>query len=78
MARKNRNHKDIRCPRCGGSPVVYQEVSTQVHEFAADESGIEEKGELESSNILYVVAVCGSCDHEWKLRGINQITDLQN
>ncbi|MEZ8198491.1 hypothetical protein [Vibrio splendidus] len=78
MARKNRNHKDIRCPKCGGSPVVYHEISTQVHEFAADESGIEEKGELESSDILYVVAVCGACDHEWKLRGIKQITDLQN
>ncbi|MEZ8991021.1 hypothetical protein AB4571_01815 [Vibrio breoganii] len=50
MARKNRNHNDIRCPKCGGSPLVYQEVSTQVHEFAADESGIEEKGELESSD----------------------------
>ncbi|HFQ4886663.1 hypothetical protein [Vibrio parahaemolyticus] len=72
-----RTHKDIKCPKCGGSPNAYQEVSLQVHEFAVDHNMVEEKGELESSDILHVIAVCGNCDYRWKLRGITQIIDIQ-
>lgn len=72
-----RSHSKVKCPDCGGSPFCYSEVSLQVHDFAADESGIEETGELESSTIQYVIACCGSCKREWKLRGIRQIDDLR-
>jgi predicted nucleic-acid-binding Zn-ribbon protein len=72
-----RTHKDIKCPVCGNAPFEYQEISYQSQSFAADDSGIDETGVLEPSNIKHVIACCGECKHEWKLRGISQIDDLR-
>ena len=67
--------KRVRCPSCGGAPERYVELGTQTLSFEARLGQRAEEGFHNSGDILSVSAVC-ACGHRWKLRGVRQITDL--
>ena len=66
------------CPLCNALPSHYVEVWTgRTIEFDADENGVPGSvGALGEGTPTHVIAVCRECRHRWKLRGVNQITDL--
>lgn len=51
--------------------------ATTTETVAKEFNLVEEKGELDSADILHVIASCGNCDYSWKLRGVSQIIDIQ-
>jgi ssDNA-binding Zn-finger/Zn-ribbon topoisomerase 1 len=73
--------KKIKCPVCGGRPRTYYEYFIGCHTYDAEkESGsillnTVDTGETEDT--VYVEAVCRECGHEWKLRGVKSLSDIQ-
>lgn len=72
--------KPRRCPKCCALPVSYRE-RWEGHAiiFEADQLGrwTERVEQTErGARAVAVFARC-ACGHEWKLRGVRQITDLQ-
>ena len=68
-----------RCPRCRSLPCLYTEVwAGHSIEFEAQSDGRPEaNGELIGvGDPEYVLATC-RCGHQWKLRGVSQITGLK-
>jgi hypothetical protein len=67
------------CPKCKSVAVNYIEQNSSSITFDVDENGYaSEIGYLADGADPY--AVFGLCKngHEWKLRGVRQITELQN
>ncbi len=78
---QTRKHKDIKCPKCGSSPNLYKEVwSGQEIQFCVTDGSIDETGAIMEPDPVYVIAECGNstCNHNWKLRGVSQITQIQS
>jgi len=69
-----------KCPQCKRKPVSFTEVwSNHSIYFEVDENGEPEKsGYTIDGSPAYVNAYCANCDYEWRLRGVNQITDLRS
>ncbi len=68
-----------RCPKCGAKPTLYHEYwAGHAITFGTLESGApEEDGNMESGYPTHVEAKC-DCGHQWRLKGILQITDLHD
>jgi hypothetical protein len=67
-----------KCPRCRKKPISYIELWKNRLSFGVEDSGSpEDIGYLDSGYPYAVVADC-SCGHQWKLRGIKQITEVRN
>lgn len=69
-----------KCPRCGDIPYRYYEhLSPFYNMHYAEKDGTPELDCSENfiGDPTYVEAQC-NCGHSWKLRGVLQITDLQN
>lgn len=74
-----RDRKEVaQCPKCGssslqlieiwaGSTIVFDQVAGEIVDSCGDEGGDPFK----------VEARC-ACGHEWRLRGVMQISDLPN
>jgi len=71
--------KPRRCPRCRGNPSFYTEVwEGHTIEFEADKEGFpSDTGYLNPGNPYRVTARCSKCGYNWRLRGVGQITDLE-
>lgn len=67
-----------RCPKCRQPPIEYKELTTGavVWEVNAEGYPTEIIDEVQG-DVEYVRALC-SCGHEWRLRGIRQITDVRD
>lgn len=68
-----------RCPRCGGLPKTYTEVWTGHYiEFGAKADGTPEaEGFMGEGHATHINAVCGKCEHTWRLRGVQWVSDLR-
>ena len=68
-----------RCPKCGGIPNEYREVWTDHGiAFDADDGGMPAAvGYTYDGVPRYVVASCRECGWAWRLRGIQQITEVR-
>lgn len=66
-----------RCPKCKGAPSSYTEVWENYLEFNAVNGIPEEEGYLHPGHATSVKAHCSKCGHNWKLKMITQITELQ-
>ena len=66
-----------KCPKCGKLPGYYFEIWTGHRLFDA-ENGIPstETDDADPGDPTHVVAGCDNCGHEWRLRGVIQITEL--
>lgn len=71
--------KPRRCPRCGATPKLFTEVWTGHRiEFDVKPDGSpEDVGHLFDGHATHVIATCGACDWEWRLRGVSSIYDLR-
>lgn len=71
--------KKILCPKCRSQADYLTEIwAGHGIEFHFDKNGeIEEKGNIEPGQPDHVLAKCSCCCHEWKLRGVTQITELR-
>ena len=74
---KSKKRKKVICPRCTSLAITLYEDYTCSISFTTNENGIwdGEEGNKEFGEVTGVRARC-SCGYIWKLRGINQITDL--
>lgn len=70
--------KPPRCPACGSFPNHYDEIWIgHSIQFAADLKGRPAKeGYMGEGSPFKVIATC-RCGRSWKLRGVTQITELQ-
>lgn len=69
--------KRIKCPKCGGSPDSFLELYRDHGiSFYMEDGKLEREGILEPGEPYKVEALCGTCGHQWRLRGVMQITDL--
>ncbi len=68
-----------RCPKCGGLPGEYQEVwNGHGLSFDADAKGRPEQvGYTYEGSPDHVLACCAKCGHGWRLKGVTQITEVQ-
>lgn len=66
------------CGKCGNNPMWYIEVwSGFTISFSIDNDGyVMNDGEQAVGNPTHVEAVC-LCGHRWRLKKINQITELE-
>jgi len=66
------------CPKCRSAPIAYTEMWTDhAISFGTYENGVPHKeGYLSSGRPVHIVAHC-ICGHDWRLRKVNQITDLR-
>jgi hypothetical protein len=46
-------------------------------EFAVTDGKIDEEGILGTGDPHHIIATCGECDHNWRLRGVSQIDELR-
>ena len=66
------------CPRCNGEIAYYMELwKDHSIEYTAHDGIPEDTGILQSGFPYSVLATCAYCLHTWKLRGVNQITELR-
>ena len=68
----------IRCSKCGNFPMIYTEIwKDHTISFQINRDGsFGPKGELEPGYPYCVYAHC-ICGHYWRLRRINQITQVE-
>jgi len=67
------------CPKCRAPATGFVEYWTD-HSIAFGAcNGLPdgEDGELQAGCAYKVEAQCGDCGHEWRLRGVKQISDLE-
>ena len=68
-----------RCPRCRGVPSRFLEFTSAALGWQATPegwAGLKDEGYTDPGYPECVDAVCGACGHQWRLRGVWQITDL--
>lgn len=72
----------IKCPKCRakGSSVALNELwnGGGLHFDQNDDGSISDKGIVSEGGPVGVEGICLSCGHIWKIRGVSQITELQN
>ena len=65
------------CPKCKGTDLHLKEVWTGHYvNFDYKNGIILGKGNLECGDPYKVVAFCNNCYHEWRLKGITQISEV--
>lgn len=80
MARNNvRSH--AACPKCKAVELEISEVCEATESWLQNEDGVivdnEDTGAL-LGKVLRVEAKCIQCDHQWVIRGIEDVTKLPN
>ena len=69
-----------KCPKCRKYANSYTEIwSGNCIQFDTDDSGkpLEHGSLVGDSDPDHVLAHCNTCDHYWRLRGVRQITELE-
>lgn len=77
-ARLIRSYRKRRCPKkgCRGRITRLKERMVGWEHFAVDVQGRLEALGPDGDHLAPVLATCGSCGHEWRLRGVRDITEL--
>lgn len=65
------------CPKCKSSDLTLTELwKNHSVQFYYKNGEIVGKGNLEPGDPYKVEAFCNDCSHEWRLKGITQISDV--
>ncbi|MCY9870402.1 hypothetical protein [Vibrio barjaei] len=76
----SRKLEDLQCPECKQKNILsFDEVwCGNTIRFDVEESQITSTGYIGDNGAPQkVIALCGSCRHEWVVRGVKQITDIE-
>lgn len=68
---------DRRCPKCAGSITELVEV-WMGDTMSFDVADLDNGWSHQSGCPSHVEAICGACNHQWRLRGVDSIQDLRN
>ena len=73
-----RKLKNIKCPLCKKSQLsrITEVWNGQTIEFNVSNGRISETGNVEPGDPVRLIASCDACDHEWILKGVFQISQI--
>jgi hypothetical protein len=67
------------CPKCKSSDLLLTELwKNHSIQFDYKNGQIVSKGNAECGNPYKVEAFCNKCKHEWRLKGVIQISEVSN
>lgn len=75
----SRNLENIQCPLCKKKNVIaFDEIwDGNSIQFLVNNGEISEQGVIGDNGYpVRVIPTCGSCGHEWVLKGVKQINDI--
>lgn len=76
----SRNLENIQCPLCKKKNIIFfNEIwDGNIIQFDVRNGGIAEQGIIgDNGSPVRVLPTCGSCGHEWVLKGVRQINDIE-
>lgn len=74
-----RKLSEIKCPKCKQNKLhsIMEILDGGSMQFEVCGSKISEQGIIESGSPVKLLATCKLCYHEWVLKGVKQITEIE-